>query len=193
MLNLAESGREILDRKRDILLRELRQSVYEAERARDELTETLRRAYKSLGEACMAMGSEAVASAADGSSLEANFRVDFRSIMGVVVPILEHYAEQGVKPDYGFGGTTVELDRAFKEFFRALEYIAELGRAEGTTFQIARDVRRTQRRVNALDHVSIPLYRETVKQIEVVLEEKDREEFVRMKRVKRMVKERKPT
>ncbi len=67
--------------------------------------------------------------------------------------------------------------------------IADLARAEGTTFQIANDVRRTQRRVNALNHVLIPMYRNITKKIELVLEEKDREEFVRTKRIKHMIKE----
>jgi V/A-type H+-transporting ATPase subunit D len=71
-----------------------------------------------------------------------------------------------------------------------LELIADLARAEGTTFQIANDVRRTQRRVNALNYVLIPRYRNIVKSIELVLEEKDREEFVRTKIIKRLIKER---
>jgi V/A-type H+/Na+-transporting ATPase subunit D len=186
-LGLAESGRDILERKRDILLRELRHSIYDAERAREELNEALLKAYGSLQQANLARGSETVDSAALGSSLEANFLLDFRSVMGVTVPIVEFQGESNVKPDYGFGSTSVELDKAFGEFHGVLEFVAELARAEGITYQIARDVGRTQRRVNALNHVLIPLYRATVKRIELVLEEKDREEFVRMKRVKRII------
>ena len=186
-LGLAESGRDILERKRDILLRELRHSIYDAERAREELNEALLKAYESLRKANLTRGSEAVGSAALGSSLEADFLLDFRSVMGVTVPIVEFQGESNVKPDYGFGNTSVELDKAFGEFYGVLEFVAELARAEGITYQIARDVGRTQRRVNALNHVLIPLYRATVKRIELVLEEKDREEFVRMKRVKRII------
>ena len=68
--------------------------------------------------------------------------------------------------------------------------MADLARAEGTTFQIANDVKRTQRRVNALNYVLIPMYRNITKQIALVLEEKDREEFVRTKRIKHMIRER---
>ena len=188
-LSLAESGRDILERKRDILLRELRNSIYDAEKAREELTEALAKAYRSLKEAELAKGSETVANVALGSSFEADFLVDFRSIMGVTVPIVEFQSEENVKPDYGFANTSAELDRAFKQFYGVLELIADLARAEGTVFQIANDVRRTQRRVNALNHVLIPMYRNTAKQIDMVLEEKDREEFVRTKRIKNMIKE----
>ena len=188
-LSLADSGRDILERKRDILLRELRNSIYDAEKAREELTEALAKAYWSLKEAELAKGSETVANVALGSSFEADFLVDFRSIMGVTVPIVEFQSEENVKPDYGFANTSAELDRAFKQFYGILELIADLARAEGTVFQIANDVRRTQRRVNALNHVLIPMYRNTVKRIDMVLEEKDREEFVRTKRIKHMIKE----
>ncbi len=190
-LNLAESGREVLERKRDILLRELRNSIYEAESTREELLKTLEKAYQKLREANMAKGSETVVSVALGSSTEAHYTVDYKSIMGVTVPSVKFQSEPDVKPDYGFANTSVELDKAFKQFYGVLSLIADLARTEGTTFQIANDVRRTQRRVNALNYVLIPRYRQTAKWIELVLEEKDREEFVRTKIIKRVIKERK--
>jgi V/A-type H+-transporting ATPase subunit D len=188
-LILAESGREVLERKRDILLRELRNTIYDAERIRGDLLEILVRAYQSLKEANMAKGSETTANVAIGSSYEADFLLDFRSIMGVTVPIVKFQSESDAKPDYGFANTSVELDKAFIQFYSALELIADLAAAEGATFQIANDVRRTQRRVNALNHVLIPMYRNMTAKIELVLEEKDREEFVRTKRIKHLIKE----
>ena len=188
-LSLAESGREVLEHKRDILLRELRNSIYDAERIRGDLLETLAKAYQSLKEANMAKGSDTTANIALGSSYEATFLLDFRSIMGVTVPIAKFQSEPDAKPDYGFANTSADLDKAFKQFYNVLELIGDLARAEGATFQIANDVRRTQRRVNALNHVLIPIYRNITKKIELVLEEKDREEFVRTKRIKYMIKE----
>jgi V/A-type H+/Na+-transporting ATPase subunit D len=188
-LNLAESGREVLERKRDILLRELRNSIYEAEKVRSELEETLASAYHSLKEANISKGSEIIANVALGSSYQADYLIDYKSIMGVIVPIVDFKSESDQKPDYGFANTNADLDKAFKQFFTALELIAELARAEGTAFQIANDVKRTQRRVNALERVLIPRYKGIVKLIEQVLEEKDREEFVRTKQIKRMIGE----
>lgn len=186
-LSLAQSGRDVLERKRDILLRELRSSIFEAEKAREELLESLAKAYQALKEANMAKGPETIATVASGSNFEANFLLDFKSIMGVTVPIVEFRNQTDVKPDYGFANTSAELDKAFKEFYSILELIADLAKAEGTTFQIANDVRRTQRRVNALNDVLIPMYSNITKQIALVLEEKDREEFVRTKRIKHMI------
>ena len=137
----------------------------------------------------MAKGSEAIANMALTSSHQAQFFVDHRSIMGVPVPVVDFMAEPDLKPDYGFANTSAELDQAFKQFNRVLELLAHLARAEGTTFQIANDVSRTQRRVNALNHVLIPRYRRSAKWIELVLEEKEREEFVRTKRIKHMIRD----
>jgi V/A-type H+-transporting ATPase subunit D len=189
-LSLAVSGRDVLERKRDILLRELRNSIYEAEKAREELLEALAKAYQSLKQANMTKGSETVANVALGSSYEADFLLDFKSIMGVSVPNIEFQSETDAKPDYGFANTNAELDKAFKQFYSVLELIANLARTEGTTYQIANDVGRTQRRVNALNYVLIPMYRNITKKIALVLEEKDREEFVRTKRIKHMIRER---
>jgi V/A-type H+/Na+-transporting ATPase subunit D len=188
-LSLAESGREVLERKRDILLRELRNSIYEAEKAREDLLYALAKAYQSLREANMAKGSETIANVALGSSYKSEFLLDYKSIMGVTVPVVNFQGKTDAKPDYGFASTSSELDKAFKQFYSVLQLISELARAEGTTFQIANDVRRTQRRVNALNHVLIPRYRNTAKRIEQVLEEKEREEFVRTKIIKHMIKE----
>jgi V/A-type H+-transporting ATPase subunit D len=190
-LNLAESGREVLERKRDILLRELRSSVYDAEKTREDLLEELSKAYESLTEANMAKGSEAIANTALTTNRQAEYLVDYRSIMGVTVPVVTFQTQKDLKPDYGFANTSAELDRAFKQFYKVLELLAHLAKAEGTTFQIANDVKRTQRRVNALNHVLIPRYRNTAKWIQLVLEEKDREEFVRTKKIKSMIKGRK--
>ncbi|MCW3998689.1 MAG: V-type ATP synthase subunit D [Candidatus Bathyarchaeota archaeon] len=186
-LSLAESGREVLERKRDILLRELRNSIFDAEKSREDLLEALAKAYLSLREAIMAKGSETIANVALGSTNKAEYLIDYRSIMGVTVPAVTFQGATDVKPDYGFANTNAELDHAFKEFHNVLKLLAHLAKAEGTTFQIANDVKRTQRRVNALNHVLIPRYRSTAKQIEMVLEEKEREEFVRTKRIKTMI------
>lgn len=187
-LKLAQSGREVLERKRDILLRELRSSVYDAEKTREDLLSELMQAYQSLKEANMAKGSEAIANTALATTHRSEYLIDFRSIMGVTVPVVNFQAKTDVKPDYGFANTSAELDKAFKQFYRVLELLAHLAKAEGITFQIANDVKRTQRRVNALNYVLIPRYRNTAKWIELVLEEKDREEFVRTKKIKGMIK-----
>jgi V/A-type H+-transporting ATPase subunit D len=190
-LKLAKSGHDVLERKRDVLMRELRRFTYDARKLREELTLALAKPLQSLREANVMMGSETVEDIALTSSIKTIFALDHRSIMGVPVPIVKFQKEENVKPDYGFADTSASLDRAFKDFYNVLKLIAQLAELEGAVFQIASDVQRTQKRVNALEYVFIPMYTETVNHIELVLEEKEREEFVRMKTAKRMISRKK--
>jgi V/A-type H+-transporting ATPase subunit D len=192
-LKLAETGRDVLEHKRDILLRELRNSILEAEQKRAILTEALTIAYQSIREANIAKGSENISNAVLGSHSKANYLVDSRSIMGVTVPIVKFQIEKNAKPDYGFANTNADLDKAFKQFNGVLELLGELAKVEGTTFQLANAVNKTQRRVNALKYVLIPKYRDAVKWIDLVLEEKEREEFIRTKRIKSMLEAKQQT
>jgi V/A-type H+-transporting ATPase subunit D len=189
-LKQAESGLGILERKRDVLIRELRHFKYDAKKLREEVTSALVKAFRDFREANVMVGSETVANVALATSLKAYFVLDHRSIMGVTVPIARFQKDRDVKPEYGFGETSASLDRAFREFYELLDLIAQLAEIEGALFQISYEIKKTQRRVNALKYISIPMYRETVKNIELTLEEREREEFVRTKMAKRMILER---
>lgn len=186
-LKMAESGYDVLEKKRDVLIRELRHFVYDAKKLREEIIPALTIAFQSLRDAKVMMGPETVENIALSCSFKENILLDQRSIMGVTVPIVKFQKEKDVKPDYGFADTSASLDRAFKAFYNILELIVHLAETEGIVFQIANDVEKTQKRVNALEFVFIPRYMETVKHIELVLEEKEREEFVRMKMAKKIV------
>jgi len=189
-LKMAKAGLDVLERKRDVLLRELRRFIYDAKKLREELTRAIAEAFEDLKMANITMGPETVENVALASSIKADFAIDFRSVMGVHIPIVK-FKKEDAKPDYGFANTSARLDRAFKDFYNILDLTARLAETEGAVFQIASDVRRTQKRVNALKHIFIPMYTEMVKLIELVLEEREREEFVRMKMAKKIIEKRK--
>jgi V/A-type H+-transporting ATPase subunit D len=186
-LKQSKSGLELLERKRDVLMRELRHFTYDAKKLREEINSVLARAFQHLIESKVIMGSESVENVALAFSLKENFILDHRSIMGVTVPIVKFQMEQDAKPEYGFADTSAMLDKTFNDFIDVLEQIAQLAELEGAVFRIAYDIQKTQKRVNALKHVFIPRYSELVKRIELVLEEKEREEFIRMKKAKKMI------
>jgi V/A-type H+-transporting ATPase subunit D len=190
-LKQSKSGLELLERKRDVLIRELRHFIYDAKKLREEVNFVLAGAFQSLTESKVMMGSETVENVTLAVSLKENFILDHRSIMGVPVPIIKLQMEKDVKPDYGFAETSISLDKAFKEFANVLENIAQLAELEGAVFKIAADIQKTQKRVNALKHMFIPFYTEAVKYIELILEEREREEFIRMKTAKKMILKRK--
>ena len=189
-LEMAKAGLEVLERKRDVLMRELRHFIYDAKKLREELVRAIAEAFEDLRRANVMIGAETVENVALASSVKADFAIDFRSIMGVHIPIVK-FKKEDAKPDYGFANTSVWLDKAFRDFYNVLDLIARLAEIEGAVYQIASDVKRTQKRVNALKHIFIPMYTEIVKLIERVLEEREREEFVRMKMAKKVIEKRK--
>jgi len=188
-LQLAESGREILERKRDILIVDLRNFVYDMQRTREELRKALSEASSYMEKAAVYLGVEKVEKIAESSGISLDFSIDYRSVMGVTVPRIKLKGEKA-QPDYGFLGTNIYLDLAFEKFHDLLDLICRLAELEESVYRIARAVESTQRRINALKHIHIPRYRDLVKNIEMILEEREREEFVRMKKVKGVIEKR---
>ena len=182
-LKLAEEGYRLLDKKRDVIIMEILSLIGEAERAKELSDERFAKAYASLQEARAVMGTERVRRIALSRPREVSVRVIPRSIMGVVVPSVTC---EGLHKElsYGFGDTSVLLDQVREEWAAALALIAQLAEKVTTVWRLALELRRAQRRVNALEHIFIPAYEETVAYIQETLEEKDREELFRLKRAK---------
>jgi len=188
-LQLAESGREILEKKRDILMVELRNFAYDLQRTREELIRALSEAFSHIEKAAVHLGIERVERIANAMRIPVDFDVDYRSIMGVTVPKVKLKGEKP-QPEYGFLGTSIHLDFAFKKFCTLLDLICRLAELEESVYRIADAVESSQKRINALKHVHIPRYRRIIKNIETVLEEREREEFVRMKKIKNIIERR---
>ncbi len=182
-LKLAQEGHRLLDKKRDVLIMEILSLIGDAERAREQADEQFARAYASLQEARAVMGTQRVMRIALSRPREVRVRVIPRSIMGVVVPSVS--CEGACRElSYGFGDTSVLLDQVREEWAAALDLIAQLAEKVTTVWRLALELRRAQRRVNALENIFIPSYQETVAYIQETLEEKDREELFRLKRAK---------
>ncbi len=188
-LQLAESGREILERKRDILMVELRNFAYDLQRAREELNKALSEVFSYIEKAAVHLGIEKIEKIAESRSVTIDFDVDYRSITGVTVPRVK-FKGLMPQPDYGFFGTDIYLDSVFKRFHSLVDLICRVAELEESVYRIAVAVESTQRRINALKHIHIPRYREIVKNIEMALEEREREDFVRMKKVKNIIERR---
>jgi V/A-type H+-transporting ATPase subunit D len=119
-----------------------------------------------------------------GIEMQHRLRVRTRSVMGVHVPDISCSAAPFAL-QFGLTDGRSQTDQVMRRFLEALELVAELAEVENAVFRLAREVRRTQRRVNALEKVYIPQYKEALTHIEEALAERQREEFIVLRKVKR--------
>jgi V/A-type H+-transporting ATPase subunit D len=185
-LSLAREGYEILDRKREVLTTELIHIAHDAAALQERVWALLAEAYQALVTARLTMGREHLEWAALSVAETTEVTIRPHSVMGVVIPAIESHGAPPEMP-YGLGDTTASLDEASARFRHVVVEIAALSEAMTTVWRLARELQKTQRRVNALQYIFIPQYEETVAFIESALEEREREETFRLKRIKSQV------
>lgn len=183
-LAFAREGHDLLDRKREILLAELTAVTPEAERARDALLRSFSEAYEELARARMALGADSVRRAALAAPDRPDLRITERSIVGAVVPEIG-CPSLDLRPRYSLAGTAAELDRATRAFAGLIEKVCSAAETEARVVRVGREIRKTQRRVNALRNVVIPTQEAIIKEVQEALEDAEREDFFRAKRLKR--------
>ncbi len=184
---LAVKGHSLLKEKRNALIMEFFNILERVKGSREGVEATLQEAYKDLSDAQMVMGDLSVTKSAMSVKESVNVEIESRSVMGVVVPLIESEIGQKnmVQRGYGFLETSVKLDEAASKFEESIKLIIELAEIEKTIMLLAIEIESTKRRVNALEHIIIPKLENTVKYIEMRLEEMERENFVRLKMIKK--------
>ena len=182
-LALCRQGYELLDKKRNILVREMMGLVEKARKIQDQILETFQEAYRALQLANVTMGISVIEQIGYAVPEENGVRIREQSVMGVEIPTVS-LEETELQPRYGFRMTNSTLDAARQKFEKVKYLVAELAEIENAVYRLATNIRRTQKRTNALKNIMIPRYEEATKQIANVLEEKEREEFSRLKVIK---------
>lgn len=181
-LSLAKLGFDLLDRKRNVLMREMMKLIDEAAKVQKEIGDTFIKAYQALQDANITLGIE---KALEGARVEeVGLSVNSHSIMGVDLPSMELHTAPPY-PYYGFAGTNAQLDYAYMCFYRVKVLCAQLAGVENSVYRLAVAIKKTQRRANMLENVVIPRLTENIRFISSVLEEHEREEFTRLKVIKR--------
>jgi V/A-type H+/Na+-transporting ATPase subunit D len=182
-LAFAEEGYDLLEQKRQILVFELMSRLNRARAAEDAVAEALRRAFAALQEAVLDIGSEALDRAALGVQMNHQMVVTNQHLMGLKVPRVTVRTEPpGVQ--FGLGGTSAHTDAAMGHFIEVLPVLADLAELETIVVRLARELRKTQRRCNALSKTFIPDYRDTIGYITAALEERERESFIIVKMIR---------
>lgn len=185
-IKLAERGHDLLKEKRDSLIMEFFNAIAEIKAARDVVGTTVTEAFSSMTQAKMIMGPARVIEFAYSSNLQASLDISTRSMMGVRVPVLsvkQHFPEL----PYSLSDTSARLDSMSTKFAAALKMIVRLAEIESTVKRLALEIERTKRRVSALETVVIPRLEATVQFVKLALEEREREDFYRIKLVKERI------
>ena len=183
-LQFARNGYEILDRKREVLTTELINVSKSAQELQDKVYQKLAEAYRALERAKLTMGRERVEWAALSVNKTVEVALKFRGVMGVPIPLIESKGEPPAM-SYSLGDTSAALDEATVAFQEVLKQLPELSELMASVWRLAGELRKTQRRVNALQYIFIPNYVETQGFIEASLEERERQETFKLKLLKR--------
>jgi len=181
-LALARNGYELLDRKRNILIRETMGLMSTANEIQGMIDSTYAEAYEALKMANITLG--IIDDLSLAVPVEHGVAVDFRSVMGVEIPIVSMDTPSENMNYYGYSRTNSMLDEAYVKFDAVKKLTIKLAEIENSVYRLAQGIKKTQKRANALKNIIIPRFEETIKFISEALEEKDREEFSRMKVIK---------
>ena len=180
-LKQAQLGYELMDRKRNILIREMVSLSDKAKELRGSIEQTFADAYSALQRANIALG--VITPHAQQMPVETGLKVSYRSVMGVELPTVT-LEQSELKINYSMLATDSQFDRAYICFNKAKQICAVLAEIENSVYRLSIAIKKTQKRANALQNILIPKYTEQVKFITNALEEKEREEFSRQKIIK---------
>ncbi len=186
-LKLAEEGYKLLDQKYEILVMELMNSVYNLRANQDILNKNFKRAYTSMTKLIIKTGEARTGNLLETISKPMDFKLDIsmRSVMGVQLPVVSFQEIKHGKTDLGILNAFPEVDRTIDDFDNVFNYLAKYSEIYITILRLIKEIKKTKRRVNALENMFIPEYKGNIKMIESVLEESEREEFFKRKLVKR--------
>jgi V/A-type H+-transporting ATPase subunit D len=176
----AVSGHDLLEQKRQVLMLELVRHIDSARDLQRDVMKTFDDAYRALQKANVSLGIDMVEDIAASVPITDEVVVRLRSVMGVEIPDIDEI-DGSVKPSYSFIGSTGAMDDAYLSFRKVLVTLLKLAEVETSVYRLAVQIRRTHRRVNALEKVVIPANALEREFINGVLEEGEREDFVRMK------------
>lgn len=182
-LIFSRKGFSLLDKKRTVLIREAMNLVEQANQIQHKVQQEFQEGYRALQVVNMTIGIHNVEEIALSIGGDEDFDILYRSVMGLEVPMVKYNIHEQ-HPSYSFYRTNPAMDIAVMKFRQIKYLIYELAEIENAVYKIAMEIKKTAKRANALDKIQIPRYVDAVKYIQEVLEEKEREDFFRLKKVK---------
>jgi len=188
--DIAERGRDLLREKLDALMVEFFEQVRQISELRERSHTLLREGYTLFSEAQMMHGLRNLEQIAIG--VEDRYALDAktRNVIGVTLPDIRVRVAPLRTAPYNLLATSAKLDEATMKMSEALKAIADLSSVEAATRKLAQAIASTKRRVNSLDYVILPRILRSIRYIQMHLEEREREDFFRLKRIKSRMEKR---
>lgn len=183
-LDLAQEGHDLLDHKREVLIHELMRSIHELKRLQKEINDKYMHFFKLFQVASLKLGEERLKLNLNFKSEGSETRVIFKSIMGINIPEIQEINKLKKPPISGLEDSSPELQKCVDMAEELRELLMRYVETEVTVSRIASEIKKTQRRVKSLENITIPKYKKAIKMISETLEENEREDFFRMKRIK---------
>lgn len=183
-LKLSKTGYNLIDKKRTVLIKEMMQQIEKAKEIQSDVKDLFEKAYNVLQEANITMGVRQVQDIALSIDKAEHFDITYKSIMGLDVPTVK-YEKQVLRPHYSMYMTGEAIDEAIMIFQKIKRLTYRLAETENTVYKLSIEIKKNQKRANALEKMQIPNLEETVKYISESLEEKEREDFYRLKKIKK--------
>jgi V/A-type H+-transporting ATPase subunit D len=183
-MNIAERGRELLREKLDALMIEFFEFAREISDLRRKAQESLTISYMAYSEAQMIMGYSKLEELAYITEEKFDVITKTRSIIGVSIPTVQIEMKPMSDYPYNLIETSVRLDEASMAMIDSIKILAELSGIEAALTKLAQAIASVKRRVNSLEYVIIPRMDNTIRFIRMYLEEREREDFFRLKRIK---------
>ena len=187
---VASMVQKILDDKRKVLLKNIEEMIAEAQKTRGGIWEPLQDIYKSVNESYLSLGVATVDSVAQSTPGVMEVESDVKRVVDVTIPVLSVTEKDTKSIPYGFADTNASIDRGAKLIKDLLPKICKAAEYENSIFSLAKALEKTQKLLNALENVIIPQYKQRVRFILATLEEREREEFARLKKVKASMEKR---
>ncbi len=182
-LSLVKEGHELLDEKRKILIAELTSITHIADKVQKDVDKALREGYDLVDKACVAMGRKRVEELSFSVDIKNDLSLSHRRIMGVAIPAIKLQIVEN-PPYYSPHGVSLYVDEVIAKFKKILTLLADLAEKKIAILRLANEVQKTIRKVNALEKIYLPSYRDTVKYISERLDEEGREAFSMLKLIK---------
>tara|TARA_Y100000590_G_scaffold94430_1_gene107006 strand:+ start:948 stop:1580 length:633 start_codon:yes stop_codon:yes gene_type:complete len=187
---VASMVQKILDDKRKVLLKNIEEMITEAQKTRGGIWEPLQDIYQSVNESYLSLGVSTVDSVAQSTPGVMEVDSDVKRVVDVTIPVLSVTEKDTKSIPYGFADTNASIDRGAKLIKDLLPKICKAAEFENSIFSLAKALEKTQKLLNALENVIIPQYNQRVRFILATLEEREREEFARLKKVKASMEKR---